>query len=67
MENWEAVLGWDDEAHLLKIVLPASVRREGISRLNAMNITRTSLFPGLDGLARSLGVYHISFNPVKWQ
>jgi FRG domain len=39
---------------LLKIVLPASLlRQQGMAALYRMNITHASLFPDLDGLARS--------------
>jgi FRG domain len=33
----------------------AAVRPEGMAALYSMNITQASLFPGLDGLARSMG------------
>jgi hypothetical protein len=67
MDNLGLLDGWDRPEHFLKIVLPRDMRHEGIRALSAMNVTSTSLFPGLDGFARSLGVYHISFNPVAWQ
>jgi hypothetical protein len=66
MENLQTMPGWDDGAHMKKIILPLEVRKEALRRLSDMNVTSTSLFPGLDGFARSLGVYHISFNPVEW-
>jgi hypothetical protein len=34
--------------------LPESMRREAMSELRKMNVTAASLFPGLDGFARSL-------------
>jgi hypothetical protein len=37
-----------------KIVVPAALRFEAISRLRAMNLTSTALFPGIDGFCRSL-------------
>jgi len=37
-----------------KLVIPAALRWEGIDRLKRMNITSTSLFPGIDGFCRSL-------------
>ncbi len=47
---------------LTKFVLPADkVREEAMSELYKMNITHYTLFPGLDGLARSMG-YESEFN-----
>jgi len=40
---------------LIKIVLPSRSRWEVLSDLLRMNITRMSLFPGLEGFARTLG------------
>ena len=31
-----------------------------------MDISRAALFPGLDGFARSLGIYHSLFKPAQW-
>lgn len=49
-----------DDAHaasasLIKIVLPDTMRREVLFNLMRMNVTRSSLFPGLAGFARMLG------------
>lgn len=41
---------------LKKIVLPPHVRDEAIKALYRMNITNATLFPDLDGLARSIGM-----------
>jgi hypothetical protein len=41
---------------LTKIVLPLSVREEAMKALYRMNITNATLFPDLDGLARSIGM-----------
>lgn len=41
---------------LKKIVLPLSVREEAMKALYRMNITNATLFPDLDGLARSIGM-----------
>lgn len=65
-ENLAAMEGWDSGGHLLRIDIPAALHREAIQDLYYMNITRTSLFPGLDGYARSLGIYHPVLNPVEW-
>lgn len=45
-----------DEPLIKKIVLPRRVRDEGIKALYRMNITNATLFPDLDGLARSIRV-----------
>jgi hypothetical protein len=43
------------ESALVKIVLPNTARREALADLMRMNITRMSLFPGLESFARTLG------------
>lgn len=65
-ENLAAMEGWDSGGHVLRIDIPTALHREAIRDLYYMNITRTSLFPGLDGYARSLGIYHPVLNPVDW-
>ena len=43
------------ESLLLKIILPANkIREEGMRSLYRMNITNATLFPDLDGLAKSI-------------
>jgi hypothetical protein len=37
-----------------KIVIPKEVKREFLRRLQTMNITASALFPGIDGLGRSV-------------
>jgi hypothetical protein len=37
-----------------KLVIPATLRLDGVHRLRTMNLTSTSLFPGIDGFCRSL-------------
>lgn len=39
---------------ITKLVLPANIRRQALKELYRMNITYATLFPDLDGLARSL-------------
>ncbi|MBR0897119.1 FRG domain-containing protein [Bradyrhizobium tropiciagri] len=49
---------------LIKFILPAAkVRAEAMASLYAMNITQATLFPGLDGLARSMA-YEFEYS---WQ
>jgi hypothetical protein len=66
MQNLEAMPDWRSEEHLLKIIIPAGLRRHALEKLFYMNVSRTSLFPGLDGYAQSLGVYHPSMSPASW-
>lgn len=66
MANLRALPGYESPRHLLKIVIPKGLRLTALSRLFAMDISRSSLFPGLDGFARSLGVYHSAFNRKPW-
>lgn len=40
---------------LRKFVLPRRIRSEALHALYRMNVTAATLFPGLDGLARSIG------------
>jgi len=43
-----------DEASVLKIVIPKQLHNDIIADLTQMNISSETLFPGLDGFARSL-------------
>jgi hypothetical protein len=65
-ENLRAMEGWDAPEHVTRIDIPPALQRDAIIDLYYMNITRTSLFPGLDGYARSLAIYHPVLNPVDW-
>ncbi len=49
----EAFIGQEDRFPLNKLVIPAALKNEMLSRLQIMNITPSSLFPGLDGLGRA--------------
>ncbi len=57
----------DPKNMLAKFILPAAqVRETGLRELYRMNITYATLFPDLDGLARSLAYeleFHWSYNP----
>ena len=52
---------------LMKFILPAAkVREKGMHELYRMNITQATLFPDLDGLARSLAYeleFHWAYDP----
>jgi len=45
-------------AMVLKIVLPRDIHKSALDDLENTNITSTTLFPGLDGFARSM-LYHL--------
>jgi hypothetical protein len=66
MDNLRALLDHDQPDNVLKIIIPRTLRPTALARLYSMNISRTSLFPGLDGYAQSLGVFHPSFRSVPW-
>ena len=53
-----AHLGLDDD-HLLKVVIPIALRKKILKSLESMNVNARTLFPGLDGFARSMK-YHMS-------
>lgn len=38
----------------VKYILPKSIRYEGLKKLRAMNISRATLFPGIDGFCQSI-------------
>jgi hypothetical protein len=46
------------EASIVKIIIPRGSHKTAISDLNEMNVTSATLFPGLDGFARSL-LFHL--------
>jgi hypothetical protein len=60
-ENLAAMPDYGQPDRVIKIVIPKHIRRQAIRALHDMNITRTTLFPGLDGFAQSLNVYHRAF------
>jgi hypothetical protein len=56
----------DQDNILAKIVLTNAVRETGMRELYRMNITFATLFPDLDGLAKSMGYeleFHWGYNP----
>ena len=67
MDNLLALPGHEGLDHVVKIVLPLGLRAAALEQLYSMNISRRSLFPGLDGFAQSLGVFHPAFRPVDWE
>jgi hypothetical protein len=64
----EGILGGypDPESTLVKFILAAEIRDKGMRELYKMNITQATLFPDLDGLARSLAYeleFHWAYDP----
>lgn len=63
----DGILAAADPAAVVKLVLPArAVRDHALRQLYTMNITQATLFPDLDGLARSLAYeleFHWEFDP----
>lgn len=49
--------GGSDDVELMKIIIPARQKIDYLKRLVFMNITARTLFPGLDGLGKSLGEF----------
>ncbi|HBJ85594.1 MAG TPA: hypothetical protein DDZ88_17300 [Verrucomicrobiales bacterium] len=62
VENLDAIPEAKDR--LIKIVVPSALISEARKQLFFMSISRTSLFPGLDGYAQSLGVYSPALKPL---
>jgi hypothetical protein len=56
----------EGKKHIIKIVLKKRIRDEAMSDLYKSNITEATLFPGIDGMARSLAYdceSHWAYNP----
>jgi hypothetical protein len=47
-------IGGPHTPHVIKIIIPRVIHTEALQDLEKMNVTAASLFPGLDGFARSL-------------
>lgn len=60
-QNIESMDGFKEDKNIIRLIIPNEKRKEYLKKLFAMNITHTSLFPGLDGFSNSLSVYHYSF------
>lgn len=65
-DNLVSLPGSNQFGNVRKFLLSPEIRKDGLEQLYYMNISRTSLFPGLDGYAQSLGVFHSIYNPMKW-
>ena len=55
-ENLCFLSGWKEKWNIKKIIIPEQLRRKSLDKLSDMNISRATLFPGLDGFAQSLKV-----------
>ena len=53
----EVFAGQENRYPLNKVIIPAGLKDEFLSKLRTMNITPSSLFPGLDGLGRAARDY----------
>ncbi len=53
-----------DQRKILKFQICRESRRNLLKGLQSMNVSADSLFPGLDGFARSLSVYHHRFDEL---
>lgn len=65
-ENLYALLRNSDSNRILKIKIPAKLRKKAREQLWAMDISCATLFPGLDGFAKTLGINHSLFNPTPY-
>jgi hypothetical protein len=65
MDNLGAMAAHGEATNVVRLVIPIELRGQALRQLFQMNISRTSLFPGLDGYARSLGIYHPVFDWVE--
>jgi hypothetical protein len=67
MENMRGMDGWDNKNKLVKYVVESDIKEieKVLSELYAMNMSRNTLFPGLDGYAASLNM-RIKFFKDLW-
>lgn len=66
--NLKAMPGADDPSNVVKLKISLQSKGDRLSALRMlhdMNISRATLFPGLDGFAQSLNVYHPSLKREK--
>jgi hypothetical protein len=57
----------EEPDRFIKLVIPVDLIPEARKHLFSMSISRTSLFPGLDGYARALGIYSPALTPpFEW-
>ena len=64
MDNLQS-LDSDAKDHVVQITIPIDQAKQAVKALYAMNISRTTLFPGLDGFAQSLNIWNPAFDPRR--
>ena len=50
----------------IKLMIPGSAKIDALTDLEAMNVSAASLFPGLDGLCRSMKTRFLRDGPTSW-
>ena len=55
-ENLRSLPGWDKRQNIVKIIIPQRFKKGILDIFDGMNISRVTLFPGLDGFAKSLNI-----------
>jgi len=60
-ENITNLKEYDNGDHLIRLNISKDKREEYLDRLDSVNISRTSLYPGLEGFASSLSVFHYTY------
>jgi hypothetical protein len=62
IENLQKLKGWNEKTSIIKVICRMSLDDlyDAIKECKRMNISRESLFPGLDGFAQSMR-YHVRF------
>jgi FRG domain len=63
--NLQSMAGWNRAKNVAKFIIPRALGQEALRQLYRANITRASLFPGLDGFAQALGVSWLP-SSAKW-
>lgn len=67
-DNLEALDGSEKPSHVYRLRIPSKIKRQAMRDLFHMNVTRASLFPGLDGYAQMLAVHHPTVvDPIQWK
>jgi hypothetical protein len=55
-ENLSAMAGFDRDDYLMKLTVPAAAIKGILEELHDGNVSRATLFPGLDGFSQSLTI-----------
>ncbi|MGD0352047.1 MAG: FRG domain-containing protein [Dehalococcoidia bacterium] len=68
MENLKNLKGWNEKEAIKKVICRMSLEdlHRAINECKRMNISRESLFPGLDGFAQSMK-YHLDFYKYTYE